>query len=525
LYYHWIDTVPDWPISRQLWWGHRIPAWYCQSCPDPSLEPPDRPDQPPYGTGGLPLVAASQPAACPQCGGSHFVQDPDVLDTWFSSWLWPFSTLGWPEETEDLQYFYPTDVLVTAPDILGFWVARMVMAGLEFMDDVPFRHVYLHGIVRDEEGRKMSKSLGNSPDPIAVIDRYGADALRFSIILITATGQDAYYSEDKVSIGRNFCNKLWNAARLVLTNLAESDDLDRMAYQADDLRLEDRWILSRLDRTAGAVGRSLEGFAFNEAAMGLYDFVWHELCDWYLEVIKPRIRGPEGPSRFAAQGVVSHVLGSALRLLHPFAPFITEEVWHHLGRLLARRGPLPEEREEAAESICIAPWPQADRRWADEAAEATFGLLQEIVRAVRNVRKEMGLADRTPRLPLVLSLADPGSQAALEAHQHLLRDLAALDDIQIGVDLDKPPHAATAVFPGIEAYVPLEGAIDLDHERARLRERLEKARKFLDTSDKKLANDSFVRKAPDEVVAKERQRNAELRDEIARLEANLADLQ
>jgi valyl-tRNA synthetase len=374
----------------------------------------------------------------------------------------------------------------------------------------------------------MSKSLGNSPDPIAVMDEYGADALRFSIILITASGQDAYYGDDKVQIGRNFCNKLWNAARLVLTNLAETHDLADMAYTADDLELEDRWILSRLSRTVATVTEALKRFNFNEAAMAIYDSIWHELCDWYLEVIKNRIRdtSAEGrTSRFAAQGTVTHALDAALRLLHPFAPFVTEEIWQHLGSLLPQRGPLPADATDAAKSICIAPWPAADEQWLDEDAESTFDLVQDIVRAVRNIRKKYGLADRTPELRARLSLADDARQAELEANQHLIADQAALADIAIGVGLEKPPHAAAAVLTGIEVYVPLEGVIDFDAERQRLRDRLEKARGFLDGSEKKLANENFVTKAPDEVVERERQRNAELREEIERLEANLAELE
>ena len=527
MYYHWIDTVPDWPISRQLWWGHRIPAWYCQDCPDPKLDPADRPSAPPYGIGGAPVVSAARPHKCPHCGGARFIQDEDVLDTWFSSWLWPFSTLGWPDDTADLGYFYPTDTLVTGPDILGFWVARMIMAGLEFLDDVPFRDVYLHGIVRDEEGRKMSKSLGNSPDPIAVMDEFGADALRFSIILITATGQDAYYSNEKVAIGRNFANKLWNAARLVLVNLAETPDLARLDYGPDDLALEDRWILSRLNHTVATVTAALEGFNFNEAAMAIYEFIWHELCDWYLEVIKPRIRRADAeatPSRFAAQGVVTHVLDSALRLLHPFAPFITEEIWQHLGRLLPRRGVLPEARCEAAESIMIAPWPKVEQRWLDPEADAAFGRVQEVVRAIRNIRKKMRLADRTPRLRVAVSLADPALLAGLEANRHLICDQAALDELHIGLGLPKPPRSAVAVLAGMELYVPLEGIIDLAAERKRLADQLEKSRRFLEASERKLGNVAFLENAPKEVVEKEYRNNGRLREEIQRLEANLAEL-
>ncbi|HPD16018.1 MAG TPA: valine--tRNA ligase [Planctomycetota bacterium] len=530
MYYHWIDTVPDWPISRQLWWGHRIPAWYCQDCPDPKLDPATRPPEPPYGVGGRPVVSAARPDKCPQCGGTNFLQDEDVLDTWFSSWLWPFSTLGWPDDTPDLRYFYPTSTLVTGPDILGFWVARMIMAGLEFLDAIPFTDVYLHGIVRDDQGRKMSKSLGNSPDPLDVMNEFGADALRFSIILITASGQDAYYSHDKVAIGRNFANKLWNASRLVLTNLAESSDLSDLSdgsYASDDLSLEDRWILSRLSRVTATVTDALERFNFNEAAMALYEFIWHELCDWYLEAIKPRIRNaaPEArASRFAAQSVVSHVLDGALRLLHPFAPFITEEIWQHLGKLLPARGTLPAERTPAAPSVMIAPWPQPDGRWLDAACEATFTQVQEIIRAIRAIRKKMRLADRSPRLRAVISLADAAPLPGLEANRAVVCDQAALDALDIGLGLPKPPHAAAAVLAGMEVYVPLEGVIDFDAERKRLGDQLAKTRGFLEGSERKLANANFVERAPHEVVAKEREQNARLREEIARLEANLAEL-
>ena len=550
MYYHWIDTVPDWPISRQLWWGHRIPAWYCQACPDPNIDRDDRPAEPPYGVAGCPVISADRPERCPVCGSADFIQDEDVLDTWFSSWLWPFSTLGWPDDTEDVKYFYPTDVLVTGPDILGFWVARMIMAGLEFLDDIPFSHVYLHGMVRDDEGRKMSKSLGNSPDPIAVIDELGADALRFSIILITASGQDAYYSHDKVAIGRNFCNKLWNASRLVLTNLAETADLADMAYAEADLALEDRWILSRLNRTIATATGALEKFSPNEAAMAIYEFIWHELCDWYLEVIKGRIRDvaqppsavpaqavapvPHDPSRdeaarrrasrFAAQGTVTHVLGSAVRLLHPFAPFVTEEIWSHLGKLLPRRAVLPAERADAAQVCITAPWPEVDARWLSDDAEAAFAQAQEITRAIRNIRKKYGMADRTPKLRVALSLTDVSSQASLEANQHLICDQASLESLEIGVGLAKPAHSAAAVLTGIEVYVLLEGVIDFAAERTRLEAQLAKTRGFLDGSDRKLANGNFVSRAPEAVVQAERDRNAALRDDIARLEANLAEL-
>jgi len=507
VYFSWLENVRDWCISRQIWWGHRIPAYYCRDC-----------DQT--------IVAVTKPERC-TCGSANIEQDNDVLDTWFSSWLWPFSTLGWPERTPDLDYYYPTDTLVTAPDIIFFWVARMIMAGLEFMHDIPFSSVYLHGVVRDEQGRKMSKSLGNSPDPIAVMDKYGADALRFSIILITAQGQDAFYSDEKVQIGRNFANKVWNASRLVLMTLAEAPDCDTSAAPPDDaLAVEDRWILSRLNSAAEAVAANLEKLLFNEAARAVYEFTWHELCDWYLEIIKPRLyskaaSGPEAESRRAAQAVVVHVLDSALRLLHPFAPFVTEEVWQQLAKQCPRRG-LPA-ATPAAQSIMIAPWPQAHLPWTQPDLDARFAAVQDIIRSVRNIRAKTNIPERKP-LAATVSVADAAAQRAVEQGRDLIARLASIESLNIGVDLPKPPSSAAEVVGTMQVYVPLAGVIDIGVERQKAAKQIETAEKQLAGIKARLANSDFLEKAPKAVIDRERERENELVVQIAKLNEHLKEL-
>jgi len=493
VYFSWLENVRDWCISRQIWWGHRIPAY---------------------------------PKQC-KCGSTNLSQDEDVLDTWFSSWLWPFSTLGWPGKTRDLEFYYPTDTLVTAPDIIFFWVARMIMAGLEFMGEIPFSNVYLHGVIRDEQGRKMSKSLGNSPDPIAVMNEYGADALRFSVILITAQGQDVFYSEDKVQIGRNFANKIWNASRLVLMSLADAPDCDTAAATPDEqLLVEDRWILSRLNRAIESVTGSLERYAFNEAARTIYEFAWHELCDWYLEIIKPRLYSkeaarPEADSRRAAQAVVVHVLDSTLRLLHPFAPFITEEIWQNIAKIRPKRG-VPEPAE-ASESIIIAPWPAVDERRDDPAVEGKIEKLQDIIRAVRNVRAKMNVPERKP-LDITVSVATGGTESVVLENVELLKRLAYVESVDVGVNLPTPEASAAEVMGGMQVFVPLAGLIDLEVEREKTRKQIESAEKQLAGIKARLANASFVEKAPKEVVDRERTRAEELRKEMENLHAHLKEL-
>lgn len=507
VYFSWLENVRDWCISRQIWWGHRIPAYYCLDCDET-------------------IVSVDPPEKCP-CGSTNLEQDEDVLDTWFSSWLWPFSTLGWPEKTKDLDYFYPTNTLVTAPDIIFFWVARMIIAGLEFMGDIPFSHVYLHGVVRDETGRKMSKSLGNSPDPIEVMDKYGADALRFSIILITSQGQDAFYSEEKVQIGRNFANKVWNASRLVLMGLADAPDCDTSSAPAEDqLAIEDRWILSRLNSAIERVTSNLEKFLFNDAARAVYEFIWHEFCDWYLEIIKPRLyskeaAGPEAESRRTAQAVVVHVLDAGLRLLHPFAPYITEEVWQHLRSLCPERG-LPQPAN-AAESVMIANWPQVHDAYAQPEVESRMATLQDIIRAVRNIRAEMNVPERKP-LAVTVSVADDEAQKTVADSSELLKRLAYIESLDTGIALPKPDSSAAEIVGTIQVFVPLAGLIDLDVEREKTQKQIDDAEKQLKGIKGRLANSAFIEKAPGDVVDREREREEELTQRIAKLTEHLNEI-
>jgi len=501
VYYNWLENVRDWCISRQLWWGHRIPAWHCTECNGISVE-------------------TEPPQKCTHCGSTNIAQDPDVLDTWFSSWLWPFSTLGWPEDTPELRYFYPTDTLITAPDIIFFWVARMIMAGLEFMGDVPFRDVYLHGIVRDEKGRKMSKSLGNSPDVFKVLDQFGTDSLRFSIILITAQGQDAFYSDKKVEIGRNFTNKIWNAARLLFLNIPEDyQPPEPGASRPAAERFEDRWILSRLAQTGERVTKSLDGFHFNDAARSIYDFFWGDYCDWYLEMIKPRMASGDT----AAFDVATFTLDRSLRMLHPFCPFLTEEIWQKLNQILPHRAAEPGERSATTHSIMLSPWFSGDKDLVDEEVEKWMLRLQGIIRAIRAIRKAVGLADRS-KLPAVLSVETDEELAFLRTHAETISRLAWLDSLEIDKGLSRPPGSAADVAGRVKVFVPLAGFIDLKAEQEKLRKRIEQTRNALDQNSRRLANSEFTSKAPAEVIEKERERNAAMREELDKLEATLRSL-
>jgi valyl-tRNA synthetase len=485
VYLHWLENIRDWCISRQLWWGHRIPVWSCEN--------------------GHLCVTGEETAPCRDCGSTQWRQDEDVLDTWFSSWLWPFSTLGWPEETKDLATFYPTDVLVTGPDIIFFWVARMVMAGQEFMGREPFHTVHLHGLVRDELGRKMSKSLGNSPDPIDLIDKYGADALRFTMLMLTPTGTDVLFGEKKLEVGRNFANKLWNAARFAMMNLGEdpppAPGLGRDA-------LADRWIASRLSRSIGSADRNLGEMQLNDVARDLYAFAWNDYCDWYLEMAKVRINAGGEDAVRARAGVLAG-LDAILRLLHPLMPFLTEEIASHIP---LGRGPL-----------IVEPWPKADQYAVDELAEADFEILRELVVAVRNIRSEMNVppgreADVTLRATGDVARVARGEEASIRA-------MARIAHLHVGADSPKPRHAASAVARDAEVFVHLEGLIDLDVERNRLRRDLEKAEKALASTQRKLANQDFLEKAKPEVVETEREKIGNLELSIDKLQAALSALE
>ena len=490
-YARWLEDIRDWCISRQLWWGHRIPVWYCldEAC--------DREE----------IVAREAPDACPDCGG-EVEQDPDVLDTWFSSWLWPFSTLGWPEETGELEAFYPTDTLVTGPDILFFWVARMVMAGLEFLDELPFTDVVINGMVKDHMGRNMSKSLGNGIDPMEVVDRFGADALRYTLVSGSAMGADIRLNyqdlDEAFQVGRNFANKIWNAARFALEHL-EARDLSTPPADTE-LELADRWILSRFRGTAREVTDRLERFRLHDAAHAVYHFVWDEFCDWYLELAKPRLYGDRGEaSRRAAAATLAHVMDGWLRLLHPLMPFITEE--------LALRLPGTGDRE----TIMTGPWPEPPTGWEDPGAEASLERLQELVTTIRNLRSEYRVQAGT-EVEVRLGSVDDALRRALEAEEEGVRSLADVGRLRTdGVADAEGPGARTVLRSGAELFLPLEGVIDLDRERERLRDEIERVEGLLEGSRRKLQNEDFLEKAPGEVVDREREKRSSLEEQLSRL--------
>ena len=494
VYLSWLENVRDWCISRQIWWGHRIPAWYCQEC-------------------GKTIVARETPDKCDACGGEP-AQDEDVLDTWFSSALWPFSTLGWPEDTEELRFYYPTSTLVTDRGIIYFWVARMVMMGHAMVGREPFANVYIHGTILDELGRKMSKSLGNGIDPLEMIAKYGSDAVRASLVLLTVEGQDVKLAENRFEMGRNFANKLWNAARFALTDLASSSD----DVEAGQPTLEDRWIRSRLNAVKQGATDALEHFQFNEALRLLYDFTWHEFCDWYLEIIKPRLYSSDeaqAPDRARAQVELAETLDALLRLLHPFMPFVTEEIWQKLKQTAAL--------ELESPALMVTEWPKHDPARNAPDADAAMSRLQDIIRGVRNIRNKFRLQDRHP-LAAIVSVPDEDTKAELEGSRDLLARIGFLERLEIEVNQPKPERSATEVIGSLQVFVPLADVIDLDSERKRLKERIAKAETQLAAVRRKLDNESFVEKAPQEIVQQQRDREAEVRDQIDKWKQNLADL-
>jgi valyl-tRNA synthetase len=502
VYEHWLENIRDWCISRQLWWGHRIPVWYCQdeACNET-------------------IVARETPTTCPRCGGTALEQDPDVLDTWFSSALWPFSTLGWPEETEDLRAFYPTTALVTAPEILFFWVARMIMMGLEFRGEVPFREVYLHGIVRDHLGRKMSKSLGNGIDPLEVVELFGADALRYTMISGAGLGTDLLMNYENLAEtfapGRNFANKVWNAGRFALMNL-EGLSIRPVAEVAESLELADRWILSRLSVAAGEVTRHLEAFRAHEAAAAVYHFFWDELADWYIELVKPRFRGEAGePSRDAAAATLVEVLDGVFRLLHPFMPFVSETLWQ---RLPVRGG---QAREE---SLVVARWPERRPEREDAGAEAEMAALQELIGVIRTLRSEYNVPPGQ-KVVAQLSGVQAALRGALDAEGRALRPLAGVGElVEEGAGGAGEAGAHAVLRSGAELFLPLAGVIDLERERERLQKELERIDGQLRGVAAKLSSEQFVSRAPAEVVARERDKEASFRDQRDRLTQKLAAL-
>ncbi|KHE91684.1 MAG: valine--tRNA ligase [Candidatus Scalindua rubra] len=504
VYLSWLENVRDWCISRQIWWGHRIPAWQCEDCDEIN-------------------IAREAPEKCSKCGHDTLVEETDVLDTWFSSALWPFSTMGWPEETEELKYYYPTSTLVTDRGIIYFWVARMVMMGLELRNEIPFSNVYVHGTILDDLGRKMSKSLGNGIDPLLMIDQYGADAVRTSIIMLTVEGQDVKLNENRFEMGRNFINKVWNAARFAMMNLDSNGSSD-IQITADDYRFEDVWIISRLNSVTEACTNFLEKYRFNEAIRTLYEFIWNDFCDWYLEIIKPRLYNTDKrESRMVAQKALVSVLNDTLHLLHPFAPFMTEEIWQHLKSMVAQNSAIAVASMKN-ESLMICPWPEKDAAKIDDKVLETMPLLQDLVRAVRNIRSNMNIPNKTP-LNAIISVRDNETKTRLDSHRSFIVQMANLDGVEIGVDVGKPESSASEVVNDIQIFVPLKGLIDKDAEKEKQKEHLNKTNSHLEIVRKKLLNENFVKNAPAQIVSAERDKEAELLAQIIKIKDILEDLE
>jgi len=490
VYCDWLENIRDWPISRQLWWGHQIPVWYCQDC-------------------GETTVAHEDPTECAHCGSNNIEPDPDVLDTWFSSALWPFSIMGWPEQTPELDYFYPTSVLVTGYDIIYFWVARMIMFGCHLKGDVPFDEVFIHGLVRDETGRKMSKSTGNAVDPLELINKYGADSLRFGLVQLITHGQDLTYSPDRLVGARNFCNKLWNASRFVLMNLeddAEAADIP----PAEELTLADRWILSRHAAMLETVDRQLTGYNLAQASEALYDYVWSEFCDWYVELAKNALYGDDAARKQATQAILRRLLGEILRALHPFIPFITEEIWQRL--------------EPQAGSIVVADYPQADADARDPDAEQQMETVQGVIVGIRQLRADMSIPPGQQANVTVIA-PDEAAVELLEQEQTGILSLGTVETLEVlAAPADVPENAISTVAAGCQVFLHLEGAIDVPAEVERLEKKLAKLHSDAARSEKKLANEKFTVNAPAEVVERERQRLQETQDDIAKLRAQLKTL-
>ena len=487
-YLLWLENLHDWCISRQIWWGHQIPAWYCTECSKDKvvfvseveyyLKPGAKPD-----------YVGGNPDKCPNCGKKELVQDPDILDTWFSSALWPFSTLGWPAETEEVKYFYPTSVLVTGHEIIYLWVARMIMMGLTLVGDIPFSDIYIHGIVRDEKGKKMSKSLGNVIDPLEITEKCGTDALRFTFATHGVMGRDLQLSEGSFDASRNFCNKIWNASRFVMMNLEGFSYKGIDSIENRKLLLADRWIISEYNKVIENVTNLLEEYNLSEAARLLYEFIWGKFCDWYVELVKPRLyadRENEDSKRIA-QTVLVYILEGTLRLLHPFMCFITEEIWHSLNET--------SNMSQDAASIMVSKWPESSKAKIDTEATVAMNLVMEVITAIRNVRGEMRVNSKKV-LDVVIKLDNEDKKNIIEENSEYICRLAKVEKLDVGKDLSKPTSSATQVAGDMEIYIPLEGVIDLSMEKERLKKEIAKLDVEIDKVSKKLANKNFIQKAP-----------------------------
>lgn len=498
VYFHWMYNIKDWCISRQLWWGHRIPVWYCQNENCKEI-----------------IVQIDEPQSCPKCGSINLKQDEDVLDTWASSWLWAHGVFRTKEE---LEYFYPTDTLVTGPDIIFFWVARMIIAAHEFTNNIPFKDVYFTSIIRDEKGRKMSKSLGNSPDPLDVIAQYGADALRFTIIYLAPLGQDVLFSVDKCEIGRNFANKIWNAGRFLLMNAEQIKVNYKLKF--DSLDLTDKWILSRLNSTIKNYTEALENFKINDASKIIYNFIWSDYCDWYIEFVKTRLA--EETDENVKSAVLSraiYVYENILKLLHPIMPFITEEIFQTIHDLDKSR-----KDGNGIKTIMTEQFPVADEKWIDDDVENKLELLQELISSIRNIRGEMNVPP-SKKCDVHIKASDKDFEDLINAYPFYIEKLARVENILVGKTIQRPKNSSVSVVKGNEIYIPLEGLIDIAVERERLIKEVERLEKLLDGVNKKLANENFVSRAPEDVVKNEREKQKNFTEALEKVKKNLAMLE
>ncbi len=483
-FYSWMDNIRDWCISRQIWWGHRIPAWSCSACREM-------------------IVETTDPASCPSCGSTELVQETDVLDTWFSSALWPFSTMGWPEKTPELATFYPTAILVTSFDILFFWVARMMMMGIHFMDEVPFKDVYLHALVRDKHGKKMSKSTGNVIDPLEVMSAFGTDAVRFTLTAFAAQGREIRLDEERIEGYRFFINKIWNAARFAQMHVSDCDEsIKEVVARPKELPLIHQWILSRTARTIHEVRAGLDEYHFNEVASANYQFIWHEFCDWYLEWIKPDLFSTDEVLKNQARGVLLVVLETILKLIHPITPFVTEEIW----------SVLPGKRSV----LMLEPYPERREEWINEPVESDIALLMGIITGIRNIRSESDVHP-SRRIEAFVTNVDEKAKNLIAAFTPAIADMTRLSGLHVAPTDEKPSDAATYIFNDIEIYVPLKGLVDVANEREKLSRERNKVEASLNQVLGKLGNRTFLAKAPDAVVAKEKEKKDELEARLARI--------
>jgi len=487
VYFEWMNNIKDWCISRQIWWGHRIPAWFCQEC-------------------GEVIVAKEEPKICTRCKSTNIQQETDVLDTWFSSALWPFSTLGWPDSTDELKAFYPTSVLVTGFDILFFWVARMMMMSLHFMGDIPFRDVYIHALVKDDQGQKMSKSKGNIIDPLVVLDSFGTDSFRFTLSVLAAQGRDIRISEERIAGYRNFMNKIWNAARFSLMNLK---DCKSPSINADALTLADTWIMSRIGVVADEISSHIDDYKFNDAASITYQFVWHEFCDWYLEMVKLELYSKDQKRIEVAQSVMQTVLSGVLRLLHPFVPFITEEIWQRM--------------PHTEGSIMIAQFPQGTDFIYDEESIKEMDLIKEVITGVRNIRGEMNIPPKKD-VKIIIDVKRKKEKEIFKNNLSYITNLAKVESVELVSDMEKPDSSATYVFSDIQVHVLLKGLINYDDERKRIYKGIKKIEKEMEMSKKKLENSDFLNQAPSHIVENVKEKVQHMSMKLEKLHQNFTIL-